>query len=325
MNYGLMTYAENSKTFNIGDYIQSLAAKQFLPRVDEYINREELASFNGEKTKLILNGWFTHNASNWIPSESINPLIISFHINNTAAPFMLDEKGISYLKKHQPIGCRDYFTVDLLKAKGVEAYFSGCLTLTLDSYRVEDSLRNDDIYIVDPLYGFPNKDRILFNTKTFLKGVLSKEIFEMGQSKQFLKQIFTEELLNNAIYVKQELPANTYNDEGKFQIAEDLLRKYAKAKLVITSRIHCALPCLALGTPVIYLNGFDSFVDSCRLDGLNDLFNRIDINRSENSISNNFGFEGKIDCNINLLNPSSYLEYSGEMKLKCNEFIKQLY
>lgn len=321
MNYGLMTYAENSKTFNIGDYIQSLAAKQFLPRVDEYINREELASFNGEKTKLIMNGWFTHNASNWVPSESINPLIISFHINNTAAPFMLDEKGISYLKKYQPIGCRDYFTVDLLKAKGIEAYFSGCLTLTLDSYRVEDSLRNDDIYIVDPLYGFPNKDRILFNTKTFLKGVLSKEIFEMGQSKQFMKQIFTEELMSSAIYIKQEVPANIYTEDEKFKLAEELLNKYARAKLVITSRIHCALPCLALGTPVIYINGFDSFVDSCRLDGLQQLFNRIDINRVDKKIENNFGHSGKIGSDIKLVNPIAYLRLAEEMKKKCKNFI----
>lgn len=317
-----MTYAENPKTFNIGDYIQSLAAKQFLPKVDDYINREELASFKGEKTKLIMNGWFTHNASNWVPSESILPLMISFHINNTAAPFMLDKRGLEFLKHNQPIGCRDYFTVELLKDNGIDAYFSGCLTLTLDTYKVNDDLREDDIYIVDPLYGFPNKDRIFHNKKTLIKSILNKDIFALNDRSRFMQEIFSEELLKNSIYIKQELPANTYSDEEKFSMAEDLLHKYARAKLVITSRIHCALPCLALGTPVIYLNGFDSFVDSCRLDGLNDLFNRIDINRAENSISNNFGFEGKIDCNINLLNPNSYLEYSEEMKLKCTEFIK---
>ncbi|WP_264821067.1 polysaccharide pyruvyl transferase family protein [Acinetobacter schindleri] len=39
-----------------------------------------------------------------------------------------------------------------------------------------------------------------------------------------------------------------------------MLEKYSTAKLVITSRIHCALPCLAMGTPVIYINGFDNFL-----------------------------------------------------------------
>ena len=107
MKYGLLTYNENQRFFNVGDNIQSLAAKQFLPRVDVYVNREKLAEYKGPKLKVIMNGWFTHNIHNWVPSEDIIPLFVSFHINNTAAPFMLNEKGIVYLKKHQPIGCRD--------------------------------------------------------------------------------------------------------------------------------------------------------------------------------------------------------------------------
>ena len=39
MKYGLLTYDENERFFNVGDNIQSLAAKQFLPKVDEFINR----------------------------------------------------------------------------------------------------------------------------------------------------------------------------------------------------------------------------------------------------------------------------------------------
>ena len=40
----------------------------------------------------------------------------------------------------------------------------------------------------------------------------------------------------------------------RFKEAEELLRRYAQAKLVITSRLHCALPCLAFDTPVIFVN-----------------------------------------------------------------------
>lgn len=35
---------------------------------------------------------------------------------------------------------------------GVNAYLSGCLTLTLDSYKIPDNERNDKIYIVDPIF-----------------------------------------------------------------------------------------------------------------------------------------------------------------------------
>jgi len=55
MKYGLLKYEENKRFFNVGDNIQSLAAKQFLPRVDKYLSREKLADYKGEKVKLIMN------------------------------------------------------------------------------------------------------------------------------------------------------------------------------------------------------------------------------------------------------------------------------
>ena len=84
----------------------------------------------------------------------------------------------------------------------------------------------------------------------------------------------------------------------KIEIA-NLLNKYARAKLVITSRIHCALPCLAMGTPVIFINGFDSFVDSCRFDGIIELFNRIDVNPKTGEYKANFNLPEKININTN--------------------------
>ena len=60
MKYGLLKYDENKRFFNVGDNIQSLAAKQFLPKVDEFLNREKLGEYKCEKTKLIMNVkvWF---------------------------------------------------------------------------------------------------------------------------------------------------------------------------------------------------------------------------------------------------------------------------
>ncbi|NER15583.1 polysaccharide pyruvyl transferase family protein [Spongiivirga citrea] len=294
MKYGLLSYEENRRFFNVGDNIQSLAAKQFLPQVDVFLNREKLADFKGERTKLIMNGWFTHNVDNWVPSEDIDPVFVSFHMNNTAAPFMLSEKGINYLKKHQPIGCRDQFTANTLKEKGIDAYFSGCLTLTLDSYKVEDSLRGEQIYIVDPLYNYPRPEKIFYNARHTVKNVLNGKAFQLGKSKRHLKNFVDQSVLQSAIFIKQEPPSNQYSEKEKFDMAEDLLNKYAKAKLVITSRIHVALPCLALGTPVIFINGFDSFVDSCRFDGILELFNRIDVNSDTGEFKANFDWNGKI-------------------------------
>ncbi len=316
MKYGLLTYVENKKFFNVGDNIQSLAAKQFLPRIDTFLNREKLGEYKGDPVKLIMNGWFTHNIHNWVPSEDIDPVFVSFHMNNTAAPAMLSEKGIAYLKKHQPIGCRDQFTADTLKAKGIDAYFTGCLTLTLDSYKVADEERGEDIYIVDPLYSYPRPEKIFYNTKHTVKNILNGTAFQLGKKNKHLKKFISEDVLNSAEFINQEPPSNQLNNEQKFEMAEALLHKYAKAKLVITSRIHCALPCLALGTPVIFVNGFDSFVDSCRFDGILELFNRIDIDSKTGEFTANFPLEGKISKNTMVKNLEKHHDLANALKEK---------
>tara|TARA_R110002012_G_scaffold283304_2_gene473574 strand:+ start:18936 stop:19904 length:969 start_codon:yes stop_codon:yes gene_type:complete len=322
MKYGLLSYDENKRFFNVGDNIQSLAAKQFLPQVDRYVNRERLAEYEGEELQLIMNGWFTHNIHNWVPSEAIRPIFVSFHMNNTAAPFMLSEKGIAYLKKHEPIGCRDQFTADTLNAKGIDAYFSGCLTLTLDSYKVDDAERGDEIYIVDPLYSYPRPEKIFYNAKATVRNILNGTVFQLGKKKKHLKNFISKELLKTAIYVNQEPPANTYTDAQKFTMAEELLNKYAKAKLVITSRIHCALPCLAMGTPVIFVNGFDSFVDSCRFDGILELFNRIDVNSKTGEYTANFKLDDKISKNTIVQNLEKHHELATKIKNSVSKKIK---
>lgn len=323
MLYGLLTYDENKKFFNVGDNIQSLAAKQFLPKVDALLNREKLADYQGDQIQLIMNGWFTHNIHNWVPSEHIDPLFVSFHINNTAAPYMLSEKGIAYLKKHEPIGCRDQFSADTLKAKGIDAYFTGCLTLTLDSYKVDDSERGEDIYIVDPLYSYPTWEKVTYHSKRFLRSIQNGKVFQLGKLKKHLGNFISDDLLQSATFINQEPPAGKYTDAQKFEMAEDLLRKYAKAKLVITSRIHCALPCLALGTPVIFVNGFDSFVDSCRFDGILELFNRIDIDSKTGKWTSNFGLEGKVNKDTKVKNLEKHHALAEPLKAKCRAFIAQ--
>lgn len=321
MKYGLLSYAENRRFFNIGDYIQSLAAKQFLPQVDQLLNREALAEYSGESIKLIMNGWFTHNATNWVPSSPIDPLFVSFHVNNSAAPGMLDITGVEYLKRHEPIGCRDQYTVGVLRSKGIDAYFTGCLTLTLDSYRVADSERGDDVYIVDPLYGYPTRRKVTYDHRSFVRSALNGDVFKIGRRRKHLKNLIDRDLLASAVYINQEPRANMYSDAQKFSMAEDLLHMYARARLVITSRIHCALPCLALGTPVIFVNGFTSYVDSCRFDGILDLFNRVDVNSVTGDFEANFALDGKLDARNVPENPTRHEHLAAAMKATCASFV----
>ncbi|MBN8875078.1 MAG: hypothetical protein J0H67_19750, partial [Rhodospirillales bacterium] len=78
--FGLFSYTD---THNLGDEIQSIAARQFLPRVDYYLDREHLSTFfppKGESVALIMNAWYSHHPENWPPSEIVVPLLIAMHI-----------------------------------------------------------------------------------------------------------------------------------------------------------------------------------------------------------------------------------------------------
>lgn len=144
---------------NIGDYVQSIAARQYCNPVEEYIEQEEADQYYPEDkvpAKMIMNGWFQWRAENWPPSEYIKPLLISMHISPLRANQLLTEKGIMFLKENGPVGCRDLWTKNLLEENGVPAYFSSCLTLTLGYTYKQNEDEREGIYIVDPYFEIPD-------------------------------------------------------------------------------------------------------------------------------------------------------------------------
>lgn len=143
---------------NIGDYIQALASSQFLPHVDGFIQRERLDEYSGDPVSMIMNGWYMHEPKHWPPSPDINPLFVAFHLNVLAENEMMSPSGIAYLKKHQPIGCRDQRTADVLKKHGIDAYFSGCMTLTLGT-KFKSAKRSGKVYFVDPAITMSGRQR----------------------------------------------------------------------------------------------------------------------------------------------------------------------
>lgn len=296
MNYGILAVSTGvDNKVNIGDYIQALASAQFLPRIDTYVEREtELHSYKGEQLSVIMNGWYMNHPENWPPSENINPLFVALHINRCGLPDFLNDKSVAYLKAHEPIGCRDTNTVKLLREKGIEAYFSGCMTLTL-GHKYKSAKRANKIYVVEPYTcqsGLIEHHKWI-STKTFLYLFLHYNDVKMITTKKkenglkamfynayFLKEygkVFDYKMLVNAEYVNQynhEIQKQYPSQEDKMKYAEFLVRNYAEAACVITSRIHCALPCLGLGTPVIFVEkADDDKISTDRFGGLINLFN----------------------------------------------------
>ena len=323
--YAIMTYEDTDEGTNIGDYIQSLAARQYLPSVDCFINREKLDEIVGSPTKLIMNGWFTHHPEHWIPSESIIPHFVAFHINHSKQADILTSKGIKYLKEHSPIGCRDKYTTNLLKQKGIDAYYSGCLTLTLDkNYKVDNSERNDEIYIVDPIFNIPDFKDHFKSLRNFLRAIKYGRFISSIKKRKILNKLIPKEIRKNAIYTHHMIEPNNLSEDDRFKIAENLLSKYARAKLVITSRIHCALPCLALGTPVIFINSFTDNSNKSRIEGLVDLFNHIDVDVERETITYSFVQESQPISNTLILpNPISYKSLAEQLKISCESFINK--
>lgn len=314
--YALLTYQANPQ-YNVGDYIQSLAAAQFLPHIDKYLCREQLHSYDGEPVKLFMNGWFMHEPSHWPPSTQIHPLLISFHLNSQARRQLLSEKGSAWFRQHAPVGCRDNYTLHSLKEAGIDAYLSGCLTTTFTNTHVQ---RTNDVYFTDVLFRAPGLREVAGSPRLLFRSIFSGHILNTSRKQQLLAELFDKELLRDATFL-QHYQAATHTDKERFAMAASYLEKYATARLVVTSRIHCALPCLAFGTPVIFVDaGFKNEYDRVRLEGVTDLFNTIRIDERGN-IDANFPLDGKITADFSLPNPSTHMKYVDKLRETCHSFI----
>lgn len=227
-------------TVNLGDDIQTACVRRLLPENAHYVytDRDRLAEERRD-LRMVLHGWFLHGTC-WPPSDTIRPLITSFCIGDEASLItMKNPESLAYLRKHGPIGCRDGDTLLKLKEMGVDAYLSGCVSLTLP--RNDESRRGGHIEWVDVSlpYGWEH-----FTAKW------------PGQIR--------ERVRGGSHAMFRNLPV-----EKRATSAEYLLERYRTASLVVTSRVHAALPAIAMGTPVVFIHPYNGL---SRLVAFFDLF-----------------------------------------------------
>lgn len=290
MKYGLITFKE---TENIGDDIQSYSAIRFLPQIDYYIEREKMDLFipkTKEQVVTLMNGWFLHSKINFPLSPYIYPVFISTHISGYESGGIkleyLNDYSIEQLKKYEPIGCRDTGTEKILIDRDVKAYVSGCMTLSIQAdKRVK---KEDKICIVD----------IDKEAEEYIKSNLSNE--------RFVKH--THKLNKNKV--------SELSWEERFDNVKKLLDEYQSSKLVITSRLHCALPCLALGTPVVLLYDEKKAYTKDRL---------IDYSKIVTSMSTKEFLRRGIDTiKEGITNPNDYLKIRKIIEKKTKELLRNI-
>ena len=267
-----------SKSRNIGDYIQTKAVIDILNKQNiKILEREKLNNYNGPPIKTIINGWFMENPKNWPPNNNINPLFISFHINPSIVKTFINHQSIEYFKKHEPIGCRDYYTRDLLVKNGINAYFSSCVTLGIEREKYLKRHTPGGVLII----GAFDRLKPYLDYKSPLKLLLSLIKYPLRILNYKIKlQKFNRHLYKQKFEIKRysQITKNSINSHSEgIALAEEMLNKIAESDIIITSRIHAALPALAMGLKVIFIDeGLDHTNHKMRLSGLKNYFKTVD-------------------------------------------------
>lgn len=229
MKYGRLVFTNmlvSPTLCNAGDVVQSMAVDGIyrsmqIPQeqiVD--IGVEELGTYRGEKLLLPINGYFLYSAQCPVFPTSPDIIPVFLGVYNTSRQYL---RHRDFWSGCGPIGCRDEATRRAMRKRGYPAYLLGCMTLTL-----------------------PRREREPEHPKVFL-----------ADAHPGILPYLPENLRQNLVRVTHDLPVDSTADRAD-QRAEmqrktrELYRRYREqAGLVITSRLHCAAPCIAMGIPVI--------------------------------------------------------------------------
>ena len=256
-HFATLTYDQHVAKYkgaNLGNEIQGFPGLQFLPYVNKFLERDNLDQSKGTgHVTVFFNAWWGDRKTSWPPPSNIDPLLLSIHLDSEFIPII--KKNLEYFRNKAPIGSKDIETLHILhNLLGPDAaYFSGCLTLLLKNPNQISSNHRKDIYLVD--------------VKSDYESLLPVQIRE------------------KAIKIEQYITGDEKDDNMKrFSAAYNLIEKYSRASIVITQRIHAALPCVAMGTPVIFINspylkggGGSDTKPSPRTTGLLSLFHTLDM------------------------------------------------
>ncbi len=205
---------------NLGDNMQIIAIDEIYKTMGveltevSYINMHELATYSGDYVVLPVTMPLVDYVQGGL-GERFSNRIIPVFLGLTLVRDTLLPEEIEYLKRFTPIGCRDERTLNTIRKYKIEAYLHGCITASLP-LRKENKLEQTKIYLVDAPKG--------------------------------IEEYLPKEFHNNLVY-------KTHLHEGITNPKEMMQEYYTEYKenslLMITSLLHCSMPCKAAGIPTV--------------------------------------------------------------------------
>lgn len=238
MKYGILSVTATSEAddmsfLNLGDQMQSEAIayvyqKMGIPEKD--IISIELKHLAGgctpaaaEKEYIILpiniNLEFNNSIKMFPLSPHIIPVFLGLSFYSAGS---LPQELVDYFRCYAPIGCRDESTLNLMRQHQIPAYFFGCVTALLP-HRYTAGNKDGAVFWVDVPESFERYFKTCGKTFDHIEHITH---IRPGGNK------------NGEEYLRKETRA--------------LIERYSsEARLVITSRLHCMAPCMAMGVPLI--------------------------------------------------------------------------
>ncbi|MCM1251851.1 MAG: polysaccharide pyruvyl transferase family protein [Clostridium sp.] len=208
------------RLINLGDIWETMALDNCLKRLGIKENdiiecpHYGVENYAGEYIVTPINlHTYTLNYSN-----RILPVFIGLSFNGQHE---LNDKEEKVLQRFSPVGCRDERTLRMLLDKGIDAYLNGCMVATFPQ-RIQNLPTQDTVFLADA-----NKAIMDYIPHDLLKK------YKFIYHETYMKP---DELAGGNLSAYGEMMKDLYSRE---------------AKLVITSRFHSAIMCLALGIPVI--------------------------------------------------------------------------
>ena len=213
VNFANLALNETASITNIGDWVQILA-------IDNIYNKMEVNLRN--VVRIPVDKISSYRGEKLILPINF-PMFGIYDLSPDIIPVFLGlsvvhnsvARGLR-LKQYEPVGCRDAHTFRELSSVGIECYHGGCLSITFSKREAEPKAGN--IYLIG----------------------ISDSVYD-----NLPVEIKREGIRNDHVVI-----GNTIN----YSTTKAILHNYKNdAKLVVTSKIHCAQPCIAMGIPVVFI------------------------------------------------------------------------